>query len=540
MNKDKQKEYNVPITSDEVSLTAISEELSKKIIDIDTPLWKGRKNAPTESEIEQAINKQINDTLCWTKSATDLSFFEFEKKLIKHVFLLGQLFVSLFLAMRETDFNKNRTSQTGFKWQKPQSRTVGTFFGKVCYWRSYLYKVGGGYYPLDVELGFSRDGFSIFIQSLAVQVATKMSYAQSVLMLTMFLQWSPAQKTIEETGLGFGRYTKEWFESAPVPTGDGQILIIQIDSKANPMAKQEELDKRRGKRQPNSKSSSQRQRGKSKRQSGSKKKRRKKGDKSKNGKMATIVVMYTLEMSENGELEGPINKWVYASHAPKRHAVAIARREAIKRGFEPNDPDGRTIQIVTDGDNDLERYIRQFFPLAMHTIDVYHVVEYLWEAGHCLHREGSCELSAWVEEQKNALYEGRVCNILEEIEKQLARLSSNSNKHKRLQKVFNYINKRQAKMNYHELREQDLEISSGTVEGAVKHVIAKRFDNGGMRWIKERADSLLQLRCIEINGDWLAFIDFIQQKVQAESQQKQQNIRISCKKAVPLPDYGVG
>ncbi len=330
-----------------------------------------------------------------------------------------------------------------------------------------------------------------------------------------------------------------WFESAPAPAGDGQILIIQIDSKANPMAKEEELDKRRSKRQASPKSCSPRHRGKKARQRRGKKKRRKKGDKSKNGKMATIAVMYTLENGENGELKGPINKWVYASHAPKRHAVAIAHREASKRGFDPNDPDGSTIQIVTDGDNDLERYIKQFFPHAIHTIDVFHVVEYLWEAGHCLHREGSCELVAWVEEQKKALYEGRACDILEEIDKQVARLSTDSSKRKRLQTVFNYINKRQTKMNYHELREQDLEISSGAVEGAVKHVIAKRFDSGGMRWIKERADSLLQLRCIEINGDWDTFIDFIQRKIQKQSEQENKNINISCKQAVPLPDYGV-
>ena len=44
------------------------------------------------------------------------------------------------------------------------------------------------------------------------------------------------------------------------------------------------------------------------------------------------------------------------------------------------------------------------------------------------------------------------------------------------------------------------------VEGAIKHVIGKRCDHGGMRWIKERAEAVLQLRCIEINGDWDAFI----------------------------------
>lgn len=69
--------------------------------------------------------------------------------------------------------------------------------------------------------------------------------------------------------------------------------------------------------------------------------------------MAAIVVIYTLRHSNDGLLEGPINKKVYASYAPKRHAVAITRLEADKRGFR--DQRGKLVQIVTDGDNDLER-----------------------------------------------------------------------------------------------------------------------------------------------------------------------------------------
>ncbi|MBC8262562.1 MAG: transposase, partial [Anaerolineales bacterium] len=210
--------------------------------------------------------------------------------------------------------------------------------------------------------------------------------------------------------------------------------------------------------------------------------------------MATIVTMYTLRRSADGTLEGPINKKVYASYAPKRHAVAIARREANKRGFGPGS--GKLIQIVTDGDNDLQCYIEELFPEAIHTIDVYHVTEYLWEAGQCLYREGSVELVEWVETQKEALYDGRAAEIVAEIDKRLAQLDPGQQSvRKRLQKARNYIDKRVDKMNYKKLREQDLEISSGAVEGAVNYVIAKRFDSGGMRWIKERAEHLLQLRC---------------------------------------------
>ena len=284
----------------------------------------------------------------------------------------------------------------------------------------YQTKGGGGYYPLDEELGLTGDGFSMLVQSYAALIATKMSYAQTTIVLSLFLQWSPAQKSIEEMVLGLGRHTREWFECAPAPEDEGEVLVIQFDSKGNPMATEEELAKRRGKRQPNPHPGSQRHRGKAARQRRGSKKRRKKGDKSKNAKMATIMVMYTLKKSEDGQLEGPWHKKVYASHAPKRHVVAIARREADKRGF--GRARGKLVQIVTDGDKDLERYLEEFFPEAIHTIDVYHVTEYLWEAGHTLYKEGSDELEAWINTQKERLYDGRVADIIKELEQPLALL----------------------------------------------------------------------------------------------------------------------
>jgi hypothetical protein len=36
-----------------------------------------------------------------------------------------------------------------------------------------------------------------------------------------------------------------------------------------------------------------------------------------------------------------------------------------------------------------------------------------------------------------------------------------------------------------------------------------------MRWIKERAEAVVQLRCIEANGDWEAFISFVHDRLQA-------------------------
>jgi len=442
---------------------------------------------------------------------------EFEHQLIPQVYELGRLFISLFLWMREGHWQGNHPAvEEGLKRQGLKDRLIGTVFGKVRYWRTYIYrgKYEGGYYPLDIELGLPWDGFSMLVRSYAVRLATKMSYAQCVAVLSTFLQWSPCQKTVEEMVLGFGKHTSQWFESAPAPENDGEVLIVQIDSKATPTATEQELQKRRGKRADNLHPGSQRHRGKAARKRRGSKKRKKKGDKSKNGKMSTIVVMYTLKRSDGGLLEGPINKKVYASYAPKRHAVAVARREADKRGFK--DQSGRLVQIVTDGDNDLECYVKDLFPRAIHTIDIFHVTEYLWKAGGCLYKEGSEKLVEWVEEQKDLLYDGRVAEIVKEIDKRLALLPKKGpgmkGRRERLEKIREYLHKRLDKMDYKALNKQDLEISSGAVEGAVNYVIAKRFDSGGMRWIKERAEPLLQLRCIEVNNDWDAFISYVHDK----------------------------
>ena len=501
-------------------------------------------SSPSVEDVQTKITKEVLELVRWILTCHSTNFLIFEQKLIPKVFALGRLFALLFLCMREEYFQATHPhGEVGYKVQRPRSRLFGTFFGKVRYWRTYFYCTtsSGGYYPLDLELGLPLDGFSMLVRSYVTLLATKMSYAQAVVVLTGFLQWSPCQKTLEEMVLGLGKHTREWFESASAPNDDGEVLVIQIDSKATPTATKAELKKRRGKRRKNHHKDSQRHRGRAARKRQGSKKRRKKGDKSKNGKMATIVVMYTLKHNADGSLTGPINKKVYASYAPKRHAVAIALREAEKRGFTKDS--GKLVQIVTDGDNDLESYIKELFPKALHTVDVFHVTEYIWEAGKCLYKEGSDELEQWIEEQKAALYDGRAAEIVAEIDRQLALLPRRGpgmkNRRQRLKKVRNYISKRLNKINYKELRDQDLEISSGVVEGAVNYVIAKRFDCGGMRWIKERSEALLQLRCIEVNNDWDNFISFVSNKTRAKNLKEKKNCFINSEEADPLPNYGL-
>jgi len=229
--------------------------------------------------------------------------------------------------------------------------------------------------------------------------------------------------------------------------------------------------------------------------------------------------MYTLRRCGTRRLEGPLNKWHYVTFASKRRAFEVAQREAIKRGFGPKS--GRVVQLVTDGDDDLARLGAEYLPHAEHTIDVYHVIEKLWNAVGALFPEGSPEAKAWVDEQKQRLFDDDAEGVLEEYDRRLVCIAKTGpgtkSKRDRLNASRHYIAKRVDHIRYGSLRRRDLVIGSGVVEGAIKFVLAKRCDHGGMRWIKERVQAVAQLRCIVVNGDWEYFERFVheQQRVAA-------------------------
>ena len=228
--------------------------------------------------------------------------------------------------------------------------------------------------------------------------------------------------------------------------------------------------------------------------------------------------MYTLARGTDGKLHGPINKKVYASFGQRKKAIKWAREQATRRGFGP-DTD-KTVQIVLDGEICLEQRARALFPKAIITLDIRHAQEKLWQVGRLIHREGSAELTAWVEELEELLYRGKIGALVSRLRQALnevaARGPGTKGKREKLREVLHYLKKRRKLMAYGKWRELDLVIASGVVEGAARYVVGERLDNSGMRWIEERAEAVLLLRCVEVNGDWDAFWAWSDQRRQAD------------------------
>jgi hypothetical protein len=392
-------------------------------------------------------------------------------------------------------------------------------------------------HPLDVTLGLARDAYTPLVIGWFCRLATRVSFQVASGLGGMFLGAAPPASAIEEWVLGLARPAYVYLSDGPVPTDDGEVLVIEIDGKAAPTATEQELARRRGPRTRHSPGCQcQRHRGRARRQRRGRKPRRKKGDKSKNGRSATLVVMYTLRRGDGGRLHGPINKKVFGTFGSRKSASEWARAQATRRGFPPGTP--KVVQIVIDGETCLEQRLRRLFRGAILTLDVRHAQEKLWEVGRLFHREGSAELTRWVEGLEELLYEGHVRTLLRRLEQAMRGVSPRGpgtrEKRKVLKQVIGYLGARVKLMDYGRWRQDDLVIATGVVEGAARYVVGERLDNSGMRWIEDRAEAVLLLRCIEVNGDWEDFMRWSQERRHQELE-RGRVVQIRSKTPTQLP-----
>ena len=233
--------------------------------------------------------------------------------------------------------------------------------------------------------------------------------------------------------------------------------------------------------------------------------------------------MYTLRIGSDGLLHGPINKKVWASYAPRKVMIAWAERQASKRGFIPGT--NKRIHIAIDGEKCLKDRLTKLFPEASFALDIRHLEEKLWKTGRAFYAEGSEELENWVEEKRAFLYKGCASELLCEL-KELKKLSSrrakrDQGKRQALSKLIQYMEKRLDMMDYKKLIDEDLPIATGIVEGAARYVVGERMDCSGMRWIPGRAEALLHLRCIELNGEWDRFFEWSYKRLLEKLRQRE-------------------
>ncbi|MDM8544820.1 hypothetical protein QUF90_27450 [Desulfococcaceae bacterium HSG9] len=225
--------------------------MSTKVVDI-SEAYEAKEQLPVE-KIKDKIGSECEKTIGFcTENNEKMTFSEFEKALWKLLSCIGILYIQLFLTSRHNKSDCSEWLNTGLYYIRriPIAGKIKTVFGEVTYFRTYQVrknKKAGGFYPSDMALGLTRDGFSPSVISQATRLAARVSFITSVKLFKYFYGWSPSIQSVETSVSGLGREAGGYMEVSEVPEGDGEVLIIEADGKATLTATDEELEKRRKK-----------------------------------------------------------------------------------------------------------------------------------------------------------------------------------------------------------------------------------------------------------------------------------------------------
>lgn len=204
----------------------------------------------------------------------------------------------------------------------------------------------------------------------------------------------------------------------------------------------------------------------------------------------------------------PENKRVWASlKRTKTEIFTSIASEMIRR-----DPEHEKIWVcVTDGDRALRRVARTILgavgPFIL-ILDLYHALEYLWEAAHALHGKDSSDAKEWCTMQLRRLIAGEVSAVARGMRQSATKRGLTGANREPVDRAAGYFLSNKDSMKYHEYIAAGLPIGSGVGEGSVKNLIGDRLEGTGMHWTADVAEAVLQMRALELSGDTKAYWPF--------------------------------
>ena len=170
--------------------------------------------------------------------------------------------------------------------------------------------------------------------------------------------------------------------------------------------------------------------------------------------------------------------------------------------------DERTVIAVMDGEKAPWEAERFYFPEAVGILDIFHVMERLWTAAHCFHREGSREAEEFVKERLRDLLRGRVGDVIGGFRQRLTKGKLSGSRRRVLKTAIEYLENNREHMRYDEYLAAGYPIGSGVAEGACRHLVKDRMEQTGMRWTVEAAQAMLKVRAVYLNDQWEDFLAF--------------------------------
>ena len=157
--------------------------------------------------------------------------------------------------------------------------------------------------------------------------------------------------------------------------------------------------------------------------------------------------------------------------------------EADRRGLQA----AKTTVFIADGAPWLWEMAHDLFPNAIQILDWYHATSYLWTVARELYPKDEQAAQQWTHPLLVHLAHSQIDLVFQHLQPLLS--SSQA-----ARSAFTYFTHNQTRMDYARYRQLHLQIGSGTIESACKHLIDARLKQAGMRWNLDNARHVGKLR----------------------------------------------
>ena len=241
------------------------------------------------------------------------------------------------------------------------------------------------------------------------RLCVKESFHEATTSLRALLGLAPSARAAEQMNQRMAEHAEAFGLqlAAPPPAEEAEILVATADGKGVPMRRPLEARLRRGPR-------------------------RGKGEKANQKQMAYVGAVYSIarfrraadevldELARHqraADRPAPQHKQVWAEMTRVAEGEACTGRERLfvemAIACHQRDPTRqKTLVCLMDGEAALWNVQREWLGRAVGVLDLFHVLERLWQAAHVLHREGSPAAEQFVTQDLRLLLQGKVGQVI--------------------------------------------------------------------------------------------------------------------------------
>lgn len=357
--------------------------------------------------------------------------------------------------------------------------------------------------PADARLGLPDSEFSYLLQEWDQAFCVQGSYQESRQTVQRVLGLGQSVRGLEQMSVAMAGDVEDFREAQPTPPveEEGSILVLTADGKGVPMRRDVGSDP------------------------APIREHRRKGEKANKKRMAWVGGVYSVEpfvrtaeeIVEEVLRDGrkpdrppPCHKQLRAELTREIDGVEVNAKERIFAWFAEqvklrNPRDRKPVVCVMDGERALWKMLGAWVAGVLCILDIFHVLERLWQAAHCFHPEGSDAAREFVSERLLRLLRGEAGYLIGGLKQMATKQQLRGAKARQLSSVIGYFHHNRRFMQYDKYLAAGFPIGSGVAEGACRHLVKDRMELTGMRWRTPGAQAMLDLRAVYLNDDWDAF-----------------------------------